>query len=260
MFKNKWFKLGWPPLAVILAVLIIWQIAVALGDIKEFLLPSPLRIMETFAMQDVYTRLWTHSLATLQITLLGLGAGIALGIVLAIALHLVPFLKRGVYPLLILSQNVPVVATGPLLLIWLGYGISPKVILIMLVCFFPVVVSTLTGLTQPDAQYMNYLQMIGANKRQILWKLELPNAMPYLFSGMKLAASYSVITAVVAEWLGAKNGLGIYMKLSASGFMTAKVFATIFVIVLLSLSLFAIFAALERWAIRWKPKKGGGTA
>ncbi|OPA80124.1 nitrate ABC transporter permease [Paenibacillus selenitireducens] len=256
MRKKSWFQLGWPPVAVLLSFLVIWQCAVSIGHIEEWLLPSPLRILETFTLPEVYNRLWMHAMATVRITTLGLAAGIGLGVVLAVLLHLVPFLKRGVYPLLILTQNVPVVTTGPLLVIWLGYGISPKVVLIMLVCFFPIVVSTLTGLTQPDAQYMNYLQMIGATKRQILWKLELPNALPYLFSGMKLAASYSVITAVTAEWLGAKDGLGIYIKLSGNGFMTARVFAAIVVIVAFSLILFGIFSLLERFAIRWKPKKG----
>lgn len=255
--NKNWLQKGWPPVAVLFFFLVLWQVAVDWGHIEEFLLPSPLKIVETFGQHDVYTRLTMHTLATVKITTLGLAAGIAVGVVLAIMLHLVPFLRRGVYPLLLLTQNVPVIVTGPLLIIWLGYGISPKVVLIMLVCFFPVVISTLTGLTQPDAQYMNYLQMIGASKRQILWRLELPNALPYLFSGMKLAASYSVITAVTAEWLGAKNGLGTYIKLSANGFMTARVFAAIVVIVAFSLLLFWIFQLLERWAIRWKPSQRG---
>ncbi|WP_018759241.1 ABC transporter permease [Paenibacillus terrigena] len=257
MMKKRWFQVGWPPVAVLFSFLVIWQLAVTWGHIEEFLLPSPLRILEVFTQADVRARLWMHAASTIRITLLGLGSGIGLGIVLAVLLHVIPFLRSGIYPLLILTQNVPIVATGPLLIIWLGYGIAPKVVLIMLVCFFPVVVSTLTGLSQPDPQYLNYMQMIGATKRQLLWKLELPNALPYLFSGMKLAASYSVITAVAAEWLGSKEGLGTYIKLSANGFMTAQVFATIVVIVAVSLGLFGIFALLAKWAVRWNIKNGG---
>ncbi|CAH0118433.1 MULTISPECIES: ABC transporter permease [unclassified Paenibacillus] len=252
MKVKHWVRQGWPPLAVILVLLIGWQTAVTVGHIEAWLLPGPLQIVEVFGNADVAARLWSHTFATARIALLGFGAGAVFGVVLAISLHLIPGMRAAVYPLLVLSQNIPVITTGPLLVMWLGYGLLPKVILIMLVCFFPVIVATLTGLTQPDPHLLNYMRMIGARKWQIMRKLEFPSALPHLFSGLRIAASYSVLTAVVAEWIGAKEGLGIFIRLSANGYMTDRVFASIFVIVALSLLLFALVVTLERCVIRWQ--------
>ena len=140
-------------------------------------------------------RLGMHASATIQLTLIGFAAGTAVGLLIAMVLHLVPFLKSALYPLLILSQNIPTIALAPLLLIWFGFGLLPKLITIILVCFFPVAVAAMDGLTRTDAAMMNYMRMAGAKRHQIFWKLELPHALPSVFSGVKIAATYSVMGA-----------------------------------------------------------------
>ncbi|MBW7460834.1 ABC transporter permease subunit, partial [Paenibacillus sepulcri] len=163
------------------------------------------------------------------------------------------------YPLLVLTQNVPVIALGSLLVVWFGFGILPRLILIMLVCFFPVVVAMLTGLTQSDPKLVDYMKMIGASKSQLFWRLELPNAVSYLFSGLKIAASYSVISAIYAESIGGSEGLGNFMLVSQRGWQTANVFSAIAIIVVLSLILFGIISLAEQILVRGgrrKPEKG----
>lgn len=250
--KNA-LKAGWPPIVVVILLLLIWQLAVTWGGTASWLLPSPLKIW-----QDGTTdmpRVWMHTFSTVRLMLIGFIVGSLGGMIAASCLHRVPFLKAGLYPLLILSQNVPVIALGPLLIILFGFGILPKIILISLVCFFPVTMSTLDGFMQTDRNMYNYMQMIGANKRQIFYKLELPHALPFVFTGLKISATYSVMGAVIAEWLGGGVGLGYYMILQKSAFRADREFVAILIIVLLSLLFFWLIAGLEKLVIRWNTKR-----
>ncbi|RAP76340.1 ABC transporter permease [Paenibacillus montanisoli] len=241
-----------PPVLVLALFLLIWQAAVALFQVDAYLLPSPIAIAKQ--IYDEHEQLLRHLLATLGMTLLGFGAGALLGFVLAGLLHLIPGAKAGFYPLLVLTQNVPLMALGPLLVLWFGFGTLPRVILITLVTFFPVAVAMLTGLMQSDEKLVNYLRMIGASKRKLFWRLELPSSVPHLFSGLKIAASYSVITAIYAESIGSSKGLGYYILLAQRGFETANVFAAIALIVLLSLVMFGAIALAEHLYNRGKVK------
>jgi ABC-type nitrate/sulfonate/bicarbonate transport system permease component len=247
-----WSKI-WPPIAVLAGVLACWQATVAEGVFDQWILPSPVSIVHEAV--KIWPRLMEHTEATVQLTLLGFVGGSAAGFVLAALLHLIPGVRTGVYPLLVLSQNVPVVVIAPILTMLLGWGVLPKVLLVMMVCFFPVTVAILGGLTNPDTQLRNYFQMIGISKWQLFWKLELPHAIVHLFSGLKIAASYSVLSAVVAEWLGTKKGLGSFMLISSKGFMPERVFAAVIIIVTLSLTLFGLVTLAERFIIRWRPVK-----
>ncbi|TXK71813.1 ABC transporter permease [Paenibacillus sp. N3.4] len=253
MKQHSWFKAGWPPIVVVILLLLIWQLAVTWGNTASWLLPSPLKII-TDGTTDM-SRVWMHTRATLRIMLIGFTVGVSVGIVVASALHMIPGFKAGFYPLLILSQNVPTIALGPLLIILFGFGLLPKIILIALVCFFPVTMATLDGFMQTDRHMYNYLQMIGAKKRDIFIKLELPNALPFIFSGLKISATYSVMGAVIAEWLGGGVGLGYYMILQKSAFRADREFVSIFIIVLLSLLFFGLIAWLEKLVIRWNMKR-----
>ncbi|MFC5650745.1 ABC transporter permease [Paenibacillus solisilvae] len=245
----------WPPAAVMLALVLLWQAVVVLFHIDEYILPSPLVIFMNACKEA--PQLLDHTRSTLGVTLLGFAAGAAAGFVLAALLHLIPGAKTALYPLLVLTQNVPTLALAPLLVIWFGFGILPRVILIIIVCFFPIAVAMLTGLTQSDPKLVTYMQMIGASKRQQFWRLELPHAMPYLFSGLKIAASYSVISAIYAETVGASKGLGYYMRLAQKGYETANVFAAIAIIVLLSLVFFGIISLAERILLRGRTTSKG---
>ncbi|MGM0880947.1 MAG: ABC transporter permease [Bacillota bacterium] len=247
-----WSKV-WPPIAVLAGLLACWQTAVTWGVFDHWIVPSPFSIVQEAVM--IWPRLMEHTEATVQLTLLGFVGGSAVGFVLAALLHLIPGVRTGVYPLLVLSQNIPVIVIGPILTMLLGYGLLPKVLLVMMVCFFPISVAMLSSLTNPDAQLRNYFQMIGISKWQLFWKLELPHATVHLFSGLKIAASYSVLSAVVAEWLGTKKGLGSFMLISSKGFMPERVFAAVIIIVALSLTLFGFVSLAERLFIRWRPVK-----
>ena len=248
-----YFKSVWPPLVAVILFIAIWQGAVSLFHIEKWMLPAPSDIAREAASQA--DRLGMHASATIQLTLIGFVAGTAVGLFIAMVLHLIPFLKSALYPLLILSQNIPTIALAPLLLIWFGFGLLPKLITIILVCFFPVAVAAMDGLTRTDAAMMNYMRMAGANRRHIFWKLELPHALPSIFSGVKIAATYSVMGAIIAEWIGADKGIGYYMMLQKSAYRTDRLFVAIMIIVALSLLLFLLIALLEKLLVRWRPQK-----
>lgn len=252
-WKTSWIRAVWPPLAAVFLLLVIWQVATHLFELPKWVLPSPADIVrEGIASLDTIRG---HAVSTLRLTLLGFAIGTAVGLIVSFMLHAFKPLKAALYPLIILSQNIPMIALAPLLMIWFGFGLFPKIVVITLVCFFPIVVATLNGLLQTDAAMLNYMKMVGATKRQIFFKLELPYALPSLFAGLKISAAYSVMGAIIGEWLGTEKGLGMYMLLQKSAFRTDRVFVSIVLIVALSLVIFGIIAWLEKRLIRWKPKK-----
>lgn len=240
----------WPPLVAVILFLIIWQASTMIFSIDKWMLPGPVDIAREAAANRA--GLWDHTAATLRLIAMGFVIGIVVGLAVAFLLHNVPFLKSSLYPLVILSQNIPTIALAPLLMIWFGFGILPKIIVITLVCFFPVAVATMDGLRGTDQSMLNYMQMIGASRRDIFRKLELPFAIPSILSGVKIAATYSVMGAVIAEWIGADKGIGYYMMLQKSSFRTDRIFVAIAIIVILSLSMFLCISLLERWIVRYK--------
>lgn len=250
MKLRKWN--GWRPLVVLLLLLIGWEITVKAFSVPDWLLPAPTQIfIEGINDWSGYN---SHIFSTIRLSLLGLVIGSSIGILGATLLHLIPFMRETLYPLLILSQNVPVIVLAPLLIIWFGFGLLPKIIVITLVCFFPITVAALDGFKQTAPDLKHYMTMAGATKWQLFWKLELPYALPSLFSGLKISATYSVMGAVISEWLGAKSGLGVYMTFASSSFRTDRVFISIFWIMLLSYIFFSGIKLLERYFVRWQYK------
>ena len=229
-------------------LLFIWELIVRFADVPHWLLPTPSSILkEGFQSYETFV---PHALATVQLALLGLAIGILCGLMVAVLLHRFTFVRELFYPILIMSQNVPVLVLAPLLIIWFGFGLLPKLIIICLVCFFPIVISAMDGFRQTSPELKHYFEMIGATKAQTFWKLEWPYAYPAIFSGIKIAATYSVMGAVIAEWLGAKKGIGVYMTLAQSSFRTDRVFVAIFAIVFLSLLLFSAIQLLEKLVVK----------
>jgi ABC-type nitrate/sulfonate/bicarbonate transport system permease component len=253
-----WIKRAAPALLFAGLLLILWQQAVQFYAIPDWILPTPLAIGRE--LLDSFARLQADLQATLRIALLGLAWGVGIGVLLAVLLHLFPWGKRVVYPFLLLSQNIPLIALAPLLIVWFGFGDLPKLLVVMLVCFFPVTVATLDGFTQTDRTLKMYLQMSGASRWFTFRKLEWPSALPSFFSGLKLAATYSVMGAVIAEWLGAEAGIGKVMTISAKAYQTERLFVAILLVVALSLLLFALVTLLENRIIRWRQseEKGAG--
>ena len=249
---NRFLQRGWRPAVVIILLFIVWEASTRLADIPAWLLPSPTGIgKEAVAVWPTFQE---HLTSTVFLTLLGFLVGCGIGLVVAVGLHLVPVLRESVYPLLILSQNIPIIVLAPLLVVWFGFGLLPKMIVITLVCFFPVAVAALDGFRQTGSELKHYMQMAGASKMQIFRKLEWPHSLPSIFSGLKISATYSVMGAVISEWLGAKQGIGVFMTLASSSFRTDRVFVAIFAIMLLSLLFFALIIGLEKWVIKWRPK------
>lgn len=244
---------GWRPAMVLLLLFIIWEIAVTLADVPNWLLPAPSAIF--LEAINGWTSFSSHFLSTIKLSLLGFLIGSTFGLLTAIFLHLLPFIRESVYPLLILSQNIPIIVLAPLLVIWFGFGLLPKIIVITLVCFFPITVAALDGFRQTPNDLKHYMMMAGATKKQLFWKLELPYSLPSIFSGLKISATYSVMGAVISEWLGAKMGIGVYMTLASSSFRTDRVFVAIFSIMALSLLFFTVILLMERWLVRWKTKE-----
>lgn len=252
--KNSRWSHIWPPAITLLIIGLAWELIVRFELVYSWLIPSPIGVIQ--GMIKDWPRLMEHLAATLKLTLIGFSGGALAGFLLGAILHFLPLVRKGLYPVLILSQNIPVIVIAPILTMLLGYGMMPKILLIILVCFFPICISMLGGLAQADHQLKNYLSMIGSKKWHLFIHLELPSALTNLFGGLKIAASYSVLSAVVAEWLSPKVGLGGYMILSSRGYMPEKVFAAVLLIVLTSLVLFWIVSWIEARLVHWRPKKG----
>jgi ABC-type nitrate/sulfonate/bicarbonate transport system permease component len=238
-----------PPLLLLLLLLVAWQVLSWLTGVPKWLLPSPWQIV--VAGVEARELLGVHTWQTLKETWVGLGLAVTVGLGLALVIDTSSLLRRTVYPLLVASQTVPILALAPLLIIWFGYGILPKVIVVALVCFFPIVVSTADGLRVADPELIALLRAMGASRRQMFLKVRVPGALPSFFSGFKIAITYSVVGAVIGEWVGASRGLGIFMIRSSKNFLTDRVFAAIAVTSLLSIVMFAGVMVLERSLLPW---------
>ena len=238
-----------PPTVLLVGLLALWEILVRVSDVPRWLLPAPTQIVA--AGVEAAPLLGPHIAQTMSETLLGLALALITGLLLAFAVDLSATLRRALYPLLVASQTIPILALAPLLIIWFGYDILPKVLVVALVCFFPVAVGTADGLRSADPELINLLRAMGASRRQIFTTVRVPAALPSFFSGLKIAVTYSVIGAIIGEWVGASVGLGIFMTRSSKSFLTDRVFAAIAITSLLSIALFAAVKVLERAALPW---------
>ena len=237
------------PVAIVAALVGGWELLARLGNVQDYLLPAPSEVAR--ALVDDRSLLLPDAWVTAREVLLGFGLAIAAGLGIAIALHLSPVLRRALYPLVIASQAVPVVVIAPILVIWLGFGIAPKLIVIALICFFPVVVNTLDGLRSVDPDQTKMLQTLDASRWDVFCRLELPHALPYLFSGAKVAVAVSVIGAVFGELVGSDAGLGHAIQIGTAELLTARVFAAVLILSVMAIALFGLVAAAERLAVPW---------
>ena len=243
------------PLLVVAVLLGAWELAAqwdvladALG-IEPFLVPAP---------SEVATSLWEDRELLAEnawVTLVEVAAGLAIALVLgyafAVALHLSDTLRRAFLPLLVASQTVPVIAIAPILIVWLGFGIGPKLVIIALVCFFPVTVNSLDGLRGTDPALVRMIRTLDAGRWQILRRVEAPSSLPLFFSGAKVAAAIAVIGAVFGEWVGADEGLGHLILISQGQLLTARVFAAVAVLSAMALALYGLLALAQRRFAWW---------
>ena len=239
-----------PPLLVLVACIGIWELVVSFGNLPGWELPSPLAVLRTAFVKD-RSELVTQLGITFKEIVLGFLIAVAVGFVLSIALAASRPFRMGVYPLLIGSQTIPILALAPLMILWFGFGILPKVLVIVLFGFFPVVLNTTTGMNLVDRDAVFLMRMLGAGKYKTIWRLRLPASMPYFFIGVKQAAVYSAIGAIAGEWVGAQKGLGPLMIAANSGLQTDIVFAAIFYLSAVAILLFLFVNLVERIAIPW---------
>ena len=216
-----------PATLLIIGLLVVWEVGVRVSGTPEWLLPAPSAIAAAFV--DSAPLLVGHTERTLVETAVGLAVSIVTGVALAVAVDLLPSLRRAIYPVLVVSQTIPIIALAPLLVVWFGFGLLPRVLVVTLVCFFPIAISTAQGLASADPDMVALLA----------------------FAGLRIAATYAVIGAVISEWVGASRGLGIFMIRSANSYLTARLFSAIALASVLSIALFGLVVLVERLALPW---------
>lgn len=237
------------PLLILVGLVGVWELWVQVWEVPKWQLPAPSAIAEELV--DSRVLLWDNALVTLKEIVLGFFAALAAGLLLAVGIAYSRILERSIYPIVIASQTIPIIAIAPLLLIWVGYGIAPKVIIVALICFYPIAVNTVDGLKAVDPDMVNMLRTLGASRWQVFTKLQIPAAMPFAFSGIKIGISVSVIAAVIGEWVGAGAGLGYLITYSQPLFLTSRVFAAIVVLSAMGILLFVLASLVERWMLPW---------
>jgi ABC-type nitrate/sulfonate/bicarbonate transport system permease component len=230
-------------------LLLIWQLSVDRGAIPRFVLPSPTDIGSTLI--EIIPDIYNHIFVTLTEAFAGFFISIILALVLAILMDSIKILKKAIYPILVVSQTVPLIVLAPLFVMWFGFGMLPKIIVVVLVCFFPILVSLMDGLSSVDGDIINMLKSMKATRLQIFRLVKFPAAMVSFFSGLRIAATYSIMGAIIGEWLGGKAGLGIYMSRVRNSYAYDKTFAAIVVIVVLSMLVFYAVKLLQRLVMPW---------
>lgn len=245
-----------PSIILSATIFMLWEVLVRVLEVPDWFLPPPSLILrELFLSIDI---ILGHLLTTSIEVFLGLALSVIVAINFSLLIFFFKFIEKSVYPLLIATQTIPVITISPLLLVWFGPNIFSKIIIVAIISFFPIIVNFLDGLKSADSEMIMMAKQFGASKIQIFYKIQLPYSFPYLISGLKIASVASVIGAVVGEWVGASGGLGWLIKTSSPQFLTERVFASIFVLSLLAISLFSIFYLIERLVLKKYPIKGRG--
>jgi ABC-type nitrate/sulfonate/bicarbonate transport system permease component len=238
-----------PSLAVVALLVAIWQAYASLSGIGNDVLPPPTRVLS--ATWENRGDLWHNTLPTLRATVLGFALSLAVGFALAVLVDASAVLRRALMPVLVASQTLPIIAIAPLMVIWFGFDLTPKVLLVALVTFFPITVSFAEGFAASEPGAEALLRSMGAGRVRVFRSVRFPGSLPFFFAGLRIAITYAVVAAIFAEYAGASAGLGIYMQNAKNSFRTDLVLAAVLVTTLLTLSLFALTYALERIAIPW---------
>ena len=239
-----------PPVALLVGLVALWEAAVWLLDVPDYVLPAPSEVASALVGNAGVVA--GHTVSTLTTAVLGLVAGTAVGIGLAVAMSASAPLRAALYPLVVVSQSIPMVVLAPLFVLWFGFGPFPRLLVVALVAFFPVAVATVSGLAAADRDQVDLVRAMGGSRRDVARHVLVPGALPSLFTGLKVAASYAMFGAVVGEWIGASSGLGLYLERSRASFATDQMFAAVLVIAAASVALVGAVFALERAALPWR--------
>jgi putative hydroxymethylpyrimidine transport system permease protein len=240
--------------ALLLAAFVgAWQLVASLPSVDDLTLASPAETVR--ALHDDWSLLMDNAGTTLVEVLLGLAISVAAGLLFAVAMHLSRALREAAYPLLVASQAIPIVVLAPIFVLAFDYGIGPKLAIVALICFFPITVNVLDGLRSVEPELLKLMRSLGASRLQTLTRVELPSALPFFFSGLRVAATVSVIGAVFGEWAGADKGLGRLVLLGNNQLQTPRVYAGIVLLTLMAVALFALATLAERVACPWNRKE-----
>jgi NitT/TauT family transport system permease protein len=247
--RRSWIRESAAPILTFALLLVFWELATRYFRIPTWLLPAPSAIAEAFV--DWRGDLWGHSLVTLYETLAGFALSIALAVPLAVAVVYSPFLRKSIYPILLALQSVPKVAIAPLLALWIGFGLLPKILVVFLVCFFPIIVATATGLGSVSGPVMDLIRSLSATQLQTFVKIRFPHAMPHIFVGLKIAITFAVIGAVIGEFVGSESGLGYLILTSSSQARTPVAFAALVILTVMSIVLYYAIEIIEKFVVPW---------
>ncbi len=238
-----------PAAITLILIVILWEAVSRSGAVPAYMLPAPTAVVN--AMISDFPVLMHHAATTLQEAAWGLGIGILLAMAMATVMDRFLVLNRAFYPLMIISQTIPTIAIAPLLVLWMGFGMSPKITLVVLTTFFPIAVGLLDGYRSVDEDAIDLMRAMGASRIQIFRHVKFPAALPHFFSGLKVSASYAVVGAVISEWLGGFEGLGVYMTRVKKAYSFDKMFAVILLIVVISLLLMALVELIRTLSMPW---------
>lgn len=239
-----------PTIIAFLIILIVWHLLTVTEKVPSYMLPSPEAVGK--ALCTDIDLIYRHLNITLQEAFYGLGIGISLGFIMAIAMDGCNVLYKAIYPVMIITQTIPTVAIAPILVLWMGFEMEPKIALVALTTFFPITVGLLDGYRSVDKDQINLLRSMGANRWKIFCHVKFPSALPYFFAGLKISVSYAVVGAVVSEWLGGFEGLGVYLTRVRKAYAYDRMFAVIIVIVVISLLLMGLVNIIRKLLMPWE--------
>jgi ABC-type nitrate/sulfonate/bicarbonate transport system permease component len=238
-----------PPVLVAVVALGLWQLCATVTHVRPQILPTPWLVISQG--WDFRSAIWANTVPTLEETLIGFGVSLVCACTLAAVMELWGPSRRALYPFLIVSQTLPLIAIAPLVDLWLGFGLLPKLVVVAIVTFFPVTVGLTEGFASAEPDAIKLLRSMGASRLVVFRRLKVPGAMPYFFAGLRIAITYAVVGAIFAEYVGASSGLGIFMSEQANQFRTDLVYAAVAVTALLSVALFALTYFVQRLTIPW---------
>jgi ABC-type nitrate/sulfonate/bicarbonate transport system permease component len=241
-------RLG-PPIALVAILLGAWELYARTSGVSPFVLPAPTQVLG--ALWDFRAEAVRHAVPTIVETVVGLSLSIVGATAVAVALDRVAWARRAVEPLLVGSQTIPIVAIAPLIVVWFGFGLLPKVLVVVLVTFFPITIALLDGFASTSAEATELMRSFGASAGETFRKVRWPSGLPAFFTGLRISATYAVVAAVIGEYVGATDGLGIWMQLSQRSFRTDLVFAAILLTAVLSVGLYGLVVVAERSTIPW---------
>jgi ABC-type nitrate/sulfonate/bicarbonate transport system permease component len=237
------------PVLILIVLVTAWEGVSRGGLIADYLLPAPSAVFRRLVTD--WPLFWQNASTTLLEVIIGFAIGVIIAVLIGTGIAMVPLLRRAIYPLVVASQSLPVLVLAPLLILWFGYGLLPKIIIVVQVVFFPVAVGVISGLTAVSEEVLLFGRSLGASWWRLFWKVRVPASLPYVFSGLKIGASYSAIAAVISEWSGAQSGLGALMLRANNVLDTELVFGSLVLITVIGVGFFGLVSLLERRVIPW---------